>query len=194
MRTFVRSFDAALVDADEAIRLSPKDAYSHWLRGEVYATIRRLAEAVGDFDTAIRLDPTQAGYYTSRAEAYERLGQLDAAKRDRMRAEELGAGFPGSFHAAGGHHHRAAARVSQADAGHPLRCRLIRKRSPDGVREPLSWTTRGRRPIDCWVFGPAKRTQASTVTQTRHHLASLGRNRPDIPVRPVVGIRYPGHL
>ncbi len=56
--------------------------------GEERARFARLA--VESFTVALKANPVMAELYVARAEASELLGDLDAAKRDRDRARELG--------------------------------------------------------------------------------------------------------
>ena len=55
---------AALLDADQSIRLQPANGYAYDTRGHIYEALNRRDDAVRDYQRAIQLDPTQE---TSRA-------------------------------------------------------------------------------------------------------------------------------
>src|SRR5262249_23513869 len=59
---------AALKDADEAVRLDPKNPKAFLQRGDVRVARWEWSEARADFDGAIQLDPNSLRAFVSRAE------------------------------------------------------------------------------------------------------------------------------
>jgi tetratricopeptide (TPR) repeat protein len=72
-----RSYDRAIDDYNEAIRLNPKSASVFNARGLAYLRKGRIDRAIEDFDEAIRLNPTLALALVNRASAYQEKAQWD---------------------------------------------------------------------------------------------------------------------
>ena len=83
------SFDEALRDYSQAIRLAPNFAYHYENRGQVYSEKKDYQRAVGDYSEAIKLDAQNAGFYRDRAEVYRAIGQNDLATHDEATADTL---------------------------------------------------------------------------------------------------------
>ena len=49
--------DRAIADYDQAIRLDPKDAMFHVIRGDIWYTKQDFDKAIADYAEAIRLEP-----------------------------------------------------------------------------------------------------------------------------------------
>ena len=80
------SFDAALLDFTEAIRLDPKLAWSFNGRGVTWKAQGDIDAALRDYGEAIRLDPKYAIAYSNRA--WVRATNKDAKYRDGKQAVE----------------------------------------------------------------------------------------------------------
>jgi tetratricopeptide (TPR) repeat protein len=74
--------DQALIDLDEAIRLSPRNPSAMLARGEVWLALGETGKAVADLDEAIRLGYRDAMAYYDRGEARLRRQELDPALAD----------------------------------------------------------------------------------------------------------------
>ncbi|MGN1254427.1 MAG: tetratricopeptide repeat protein [Prevotella sp.] len=73
-----------------AIQLQPKNAYTYYNRGNLFAAEKNYSHAIEDYTQAIRLDPRLAQAYYNRAVARFFAGDLQAAQSDLSRAGELG--------------------------------------------------------------------------------------------------------
>ncbi len=83
---FLRQYDAALRDQDEALRLNPRNALAHHNRGTALYSLGRFADAVQAFTAAVALERGLGLAYEARGFAYHRLGQYDLAIADYDRA------------------------------------------------------------------------------------------------------------
>lgn len=83
------SFDRALADFTEAIRLDPNLFEARFHRGRIQALAGRSQEALADFAAAIRLQPDRSEVYLERAEVYIRLGAETLALNDYNEAIRL---------------------------------------------------------------------------------------------------------
>ncbi|TBR20686.1 tetratricopeptide repeat protein, partial [bacterium] len=81
--------EAALLDADRALKLAPDDPEA--LRERAFALVQlgQAAEALPLLEKAIRLEPGSALGYLYRAKAYEALGRREEALADYQRAAAL---------------------------------------------------------------------------------------------------------
>ena len=77
-----RSWEEAIAECDEAIRLNPSDADAYFNRGVAYDNVGQFDRAIGDYDQAIRLDPDNLDTYLHRGLAYSDLGQFQNAIQD----------------------------------------------------------------------------------------------------------------
>jgi len=78
----VGNFDAAMTDANTALKLKPDWPELFQLRGALYLHERDYTHALDDFDGAIRLKADSPEAHAARAEAYLAQGRDDAAIAD----------------------------------------------------------------------------------------------------------------
>lgn len=83
---------ASQVEADfaMAIQFSPKNAYTYYNRGNLYAVEKNYGRAIDDYTKAINLDSRLAQAYYNRAVAHYYEGDIKAAQQDLSHAGELG--------------------------------------------------------------------------------------------------------
>jgi tetratricopeptide (TPR) repeat protein len=72
----------AIANADEALRLDPKDPFAFNVRGKAWLDKEQYAAAVADFDQAIRLDPTLAEVRQNLARAQAALAPSNLQQRE----------------------------------------------------------------------------------------------------------------
>lgn len=73
---------AAVDDLKQELKLSPEDAESYLMLGQLYATSQRLGEATAAFSRAIDIDPELADAWAGRAFAYIGQEQFEEALSD----------------------------------------------------------------------------------------------------------------
>ena len=83
------TYDKALADHNEAIRLDPKSPFAFRNRGVVYAYKGDNDQAIADFNEAIRLDPKSALAFRNRGDAYMNKGDYGRALADYNEAIRL---------------------------------------------------------------------------------------------------------
>ena len=76
------TFDKAMADLSEAIRLAPEASAPYAMRGGLLSAVEKFDEAIADFDNAIRLDPGDGYAFQQRGDAYEVKGQHARAIAD----------------------------------------------------------------------------------------------------------------
>lgn len=74
--------DRAILDLNEAIRLSPNHAYMYRDRGIDYSEKSDYDLAIQDYNEAIRLNPNDTSVYVVRGDAYKEKGDYDRAIQD----------------------------------------------------------------------------------------------------------------
>jgi serine/threonine protein kinase/Flp pilus assembly protein TadD len=74
--------DAALADADEAVRLAPDLTAAYYVRGRIRVDRGEPAAALADFTRMLQLDPDSVRGYKARAIAHGDLGRTDDALAD----------------------------------------------------------------------------------------------------------------
>jgi tetratricopeptide (TPR) repeat protein len=84
------SYDKAISDFNEVIRLNPKLAEAYYSRGVTYWYKGNHDRAVADFNEAIRLDPKLAMAYYGRGCFYLSYGYRAQAEADFAQAKMLG--------------------------------------------------------------------------------------------------------
>ncbi len=84
-----KSYDQAIEDFNEAIRLDPKDALAYNNRGLAWLAKESYDQAIEDFNEAIRLDPKDASAYSSRGWAFLAKKDYDRAIEDFDKAIRL---------------------------------------------------------------------------------------------------------
>ena len=82
-------YDRAIADANEAIRLDPKNAIGYGIRGLAYDSKGDYDRAIADASEAIRLDPKVTNVYLNRGSAYDSKGEYDRAIADYSDAIRL---------------------------------------------------------------------------------------------------------
>jgi tetratricopeptide (TPR) repeat protein len=75
-------FDAALRDADTALRLDPKSLDAYMVRGTIYGIKKDFDAAIRDFDAVLRHDPNHVEARANRGAAYAQKHDVEAALRD----------------------------------------------------------------------------------------------------------------
>ena len=79
-----------LVDLDQVIKLSPKNVYAHYNKGNVYMLEGDYTAAISCYSHAIELKPDLAEAYYNRGLMYLRMGNKPLGIADLSKAGELG--------------------------------------------------------------------------------------------------------
>ena len=82
--------DMMQADLDQVIKLSPKNVYAHYNKGNVYMLQGDLTSAISCYNTAIELKPDLAEAYYNRGLMYLRMGNKTMGVSDLSKAGELG--------------------------------------------------------------------------------------------------------
>lgn len=90
------NYDAAIIEINKAIELSPNWADAYYNRGLAYSDKHNYDQAISDYNKAIELNPNYAEAYNNRAIDYYLKGNYDMAWQDVHKAESLGFS-PSSF-------------------------------------------------------------------------------------------------
>lgn len=72
-------YQAARLELNKAIELSPQNASLFGLRGIVYAGLERHERAIQDYNQAIQINPQNITLYNLRGESYEKIQQYELA-------------------------------------------------------------------------------------------------------------------
>jgi tetratricopeptide (TPR) repeat protein len=89
IRYQLKTFDGAIADLNEVIRLKPNQASAYDKRGLAYSYSGRHQQAISDYTKATELEPDRANPYNNRGWAYLELGRREEALADLNRALEL---------------------------------------------------------------------------------------------------------
>ena len=89
-RQDVTTLDQVMADLDQAIKLSPKNVYAHYNRGNVYMLMGDFTSAISCYTNAIQLKPDLAEAYYNRGLMYLRMGNKTLGVADLSKAGELG--------------------------------------------------------------------------------------------------------
>ena len=89
-RQDVTTLDLMMTDLDQAIKLSPKNVYAHFNKGNVYMMQGDFTSAISCYSYAIELKPDLAEAYYNRGLMYLRMGNKSKGIADLSRAGELG--------------------------------------------------------------------------------------------------------
>ena len=81
--------DEAIVDLNNAVRLTPENAVAYFARGNAYYLKGQLNQAVSDYDKAIELNPKYTNAYFSRGYYYQAAGEHGKAISDYSRAIDI---------------------------------------------------------------------------------------------------------
>ena len=82
--------DMVKADLDQVIKLSPKNVYAHYNKGNIYMLQGDLTSAISCYNTAIELKPDLAEAYYNRGLMYLRMGNKSLGVADLSKAGELG--------------------------------------------------------------------------------------------------------
>ena len=89
-RQDVRELELMMTDLDNAIKLSPKNAYAHFNKGNVYMLQGDFTSAISCYTTAIEQQPDMGEAYYNRGLMYLRMGNKALGVADLSKAGELG--------------------------------------------------------------------------------------------------------
>jgi tetratricopeptide (TPR) repeat protein len=84
-----KDMDGAIADCSEAIRLQPNNTAFKLMRGRVYTTMDRCADAIADFDAVIAAKPSDSAAYRNRGICKSNAGDEAGAKADMDAAHSL---------------------------------------------------------------------------------------------------------
>ncbi len=90
MRQDVIALDLIMKDLDQAIKISPKNMYAHFNKGNVYMLQGDYTSAISSYSNAIELKPDLGEAYYNRGLMYLRLGNKALGIADLSKAGELG--------------------------------------------------------------------------------------------------------
>ena len=89
-RQDVTTLDLVMADLDKALKLSPKNVYAHYNKGNIYMLQGDYTSAISCYTTAIQLKPDLAEAYYNRGLMYLRMGNKTLGVADLSQAGELG--------------------------------------------------------------------------------------------------------
>lgn len=89
-RQDVTTLDLMMTDMDQVLKLSPKNVYAHYNKGNVYMLQGDFTSAISCFTTAIELKPDLGEAYYNRGLMYLRMGNKNMGVADLSKAGELG--------------------------------------------------------------------------------------------------------
>ena len=89
-RQDVTTLDMMIADLDQAIKLSPKNVYAHYNKGNACMLQGDYTGAISCYTTAIELKPDLAEAYYNRGLMYLRMGNKNQGVADLSKAGELG--------------------------------------------------------------------------------------------------------
>ena len=84
----------SLHDADQAIKLQPANARSHWLRSRALTALGQHEQAAEAAAEAVRLDPRDARYQVTKAQTLQAVGNIAAATAEADKAVALSESRP----------------------------------------------------------------------------------------------------
>ena len=89
-RQDVTNLDLMLADLDQVLKLSPKNVFAHYNKGNVYMLQGDFTSAISCYTTAIELKPDLGEAYYNRGLMYLRMGNKEMGVADLSKAGELG--------------------------------------------------------------------------------------------------------
>lgn len=89
-RVDAATLDLVMADLNQVIKLSPKNVYAHFNKGNVYMLQGDYTSAISSYSTAIELKPDLAEAYYNRGLMYLRMGNKALGVADISKAGELG--------------------------------------------------------------------------------------------------------
>ena len=90
MRQDVISLEQMVADLDQALKLSPKNVYAHFNKGNAFMLQGDYTNAISCYSTAIELKPDLGEAYYNRGLMYLRMGNKNLGIADLSKAGELG--------------------------------------------------------------------------------------------------------
>ncbi len=89
-RENMKTFDLLMADLDQILSISPKNAYAHFNKGNVYMLQGDFTSAISCYSIAIEIKPDLAEAYYNRGLMYLRMGNKASGVTDLSKAGELG--------------------------------------------------------------------------------------------------------
>ena len=89
-RQDVTTLELMQADLDQALKLSPKNVYAHYNKGNIYMMQGDFTSAISCYTTAIEIKPDLAEAYYNRGLMYLRMGNKNLGVADLSKAGELG--------------------------------------------------------------------------------------------------------
>ena len=89
-RQDITTLDLVMADLDQAIKLSPKNAYAHYNKGNIYMLQGDYTSAISSYTNAIQLKGELGEAYYNRGLMYLRMGNKPLGVADLSKAGELG--------------------------------------------------------------------------------------------------------
>ena len=90
IRQDATTLDLMIKDLDQVIKLSPKNVYAHFNKGNAYMLQGDYTSAISCYNTAIELKPDLGEAYYNRGLMYLRMGNKAPGIADLSKAGELG--------------------------------------------------------------------------------------------------------
>jgi tetratricopeptide (TPR) repeat protein len=87
-------FEEALPVLQQAVAIAPRNIRAHEILGKTLLNLNRLADAQRELEAAISIDPDQAALHYLLGQIYRKQGQLEKAKIEMQRFQELKAKEP----------------------------------------------------------------------------------------------------
>ena len=90
LRQDATTLDLMIADLDQVIKLSPKNVYAHYNKGNCYMLQGDYTSAISCYTAAIEIKPDLAEAYYNRGLMYLRMGNKEMGVADLSKAGELG--------------------------------------------------------------------------------------------------------
>jgi serine/threonine protein kinase/tetratricopeptide (TPR) repeat protein len=91
----LKEYDACIADCTDALRINSNLPLAYNNRGYAYICLKQYDLGIADCTEAITLDPNLALAYLNRAFGYQQVGEIQKAKADRAKGEQLKGGNAG---------------------------------------------------------------------------------------------------
>ncbi|MBV8102784.1 MAG: tetratricopeptide repeat protein [Verrucomicrobia bacterium] len=85
----LKEYDACIADCTEALRVNSNLPLAYNNRGYAHICLKQFDLGIADCTEAITLDPNLALAYLNRAFGYQQVGEIQKAKADRAKGEQL---------------------------------------------------------------------------------------------------------
>ncbi len=76
------NYDKAILVADEAVKLNPKELKTYGYRGNAYSYKGEYDKAINDYNMALTINPNNEELYNNRGYLYFKIGEIDRAIND----------------------------------------------------------------------------------------------------------------